>query len=277
MRAAPGIAAPLALAALLSAAPAPAAGPGPAAPASPFALRPEVEITVLFAASAAWALPSLFQGEFAGGRCAPCDPGGVNALDRTVIGLHDDAARVASHVGVAAVPALAAAGALLEVAPFGWSAALEDVVLVAESIAVSGAVGQIVKGSVRRPRPYMYETGTARADPRFYDFTSFYSVHTTIAFAAATSFGTVFTLRRPKSPWRFAIWGAGLAAAAAVGACRVAGGEHFWTDVLAGAAAGGAIGALVPALHLRRGRSGRRGLDAGAVAGPGGAAVVLRF
>jgi membrane-associated phospholipid phosphatase len=270
-------AASLALACVLAADPASAADPGAEEPASPFALRPEVEIPVLVAASAVWALPALFQDELAPGRCAPCDPGGVNAFDRTVIGLDDERARVASDVGLVAVPALAGAGALLDVAPFGWSAALEDAVLVAESIAISGAVTGVVKNMATRPRPYMYDAelaerhGTSRGN-----FLSFYSGHTSLAFSAAVSFATVFTFRRPDDPWRYAVWGIGVAAASAVGVCRVLAGVHFWTDVIAGAVAGGAFGALVPVLHLRRGR-GRPAVEASAIAGPGGAAVFVRF
>jgi membrane-associated phospholipid phosphatase len=202
----------------------------------------------------------------------------VNAFDRTAIGLDDEGARIASDVGLVALPLLAGAGSLLDVPGLGWSAALEDVALVAESIAITGAVTVVVKNAVLRPRPYMYdaelaaEHGTSRGS-----FLSFYSGHTSLAFAAAVSFATIFTLRRPDEPWRYAVWALGIAAASAVGVCRVLAGVHFWTDVIAGGAAGGAIGALVPALHLRPGRAGRPGVEARAVAGPGGAAVILWF
>jgi hypothetical protein len=55
-------------------------------------------------------------------------------------------------------------------------------------------------------------------------------------------------------------------------------GEHFWTDAIAGAVAGGAFGALTPALHLRGDREGRGARPvARAVAGPGYASVYVRF
>jgi membrane-associated phospholipid phosphatase len=267
----------LALAALLASTAPRAQETEPEAPPSPFRLSPGADAAVLAGATAAWVLPVLFEDEFAAGRCAPCDAGDLNALDRSAVGFDSRGARAVSNAGVAALPALAGLGALLDARALGGRAGLEDLVLVAESVAVSGAAAQIVKESVRRPRPYMYDAELAHSDPTFYDFSSFYSAHTAAAFAAATSFATIFTLRRPRSPWRFAVWGAGLAAASAVGVCRVVGGKHFWTDVLVGAAAGGAFGALVPALHLRRGWRRGAGPEARIVAGPSSAAVLVWF
>jgi membrane-associated phospholipid phosphatase len=265
----------LVCAALLCARPSRADDGRPEPPPSPFELHPATDATLIVAATAFWLVPSIFQDDFAPGRCVPCDPGEVNALDRTVIGYDDARARAASQVGVVAVPVLAGLGSLLDVRRFGWPGALEDAVLVAESIAVSSALNQGIKNAVLRPRPYMYDADlAAEHGPGRGGFLSFYSNHTALAFSAATSFATIFTLRRPDSPWRFAVWGVAMAGASAVGVCRVLGGVHFWTDVIAGALAGGAIGALVPVLHLRRGRS---SIEARAIAGPGGAAVRLDF
>jgi membrane-associated phospholipid phosphatase len=247
--------------------------------ASPFSLRPEVEVTVLLSSAALWALPALFEDVLAEGDCAPCDRGGVNAFDRTAIGLHDEAADAASDVGAVGLPLLAALGSFIEVERFGWSAALEDVVLVAEAVTISGAVNQLVRNAITRPRPFMYVAGTAEERGRSHEnFHSFYSGHTSTAFAASIAFATVFTIRRPDSPWRYAVWGIAIAAASAVGVCRVLAGEHFWTDAIAGAVAGGAFGALTPALHLRGDREGRGARPvARAVAGPGYASVYVRF
>jgi len=248
-----------------------------AEPESPFALRAEVDVTVLLTATAVWALPKLFEDELAPGDCLPCDPDDVNAFDRTTIGFHDRGAGIASDVGAYGLPVLAGLGALLDVKPFGWSAALEDVVLVAESIAISGAVNGIVKNLVQRPRPYMYVEDTAEEKGGARDnYRSFYSGHTSIAFSASVAFAYIFSVRRPDDPWRYAVWGIAIAAASAVGVCRVLAGAHFWTDVITGAVVSSAFGVLTPALHLR-GERAKRGPEARAVAGPGYASLYVRF
>jgi membrane-associated phospholipid phosphatase len=247
--------------------------------ASPFALHTEVELTVLLSSSAVWALPVLFEDVLAPGSCQPCNPGEVNAFDRTAIGFHDEAADAASDIGAVGLPLLAAMGSFIEVEPFGWSAALEDAVLVAEAVSISGAVNQAVKNVALRPRPYMYVAGTAEDEGRARDnYRSFYSSHTSTAFAASVAFAYIFSVRRPDSPWRYAVWGIAIAAASAVGVCRVLAGEHFWTDAIAGAIAGSAFGLLTPALHLRGERATReKGPEVRAVAGPGAASLYVRF
>jgi len=275
MRLAPFASPSLVVAIVLFAAPPARAGEE----ASPFALHAEVEVTVLLTATAFWALPVLFEDVLARGNCQPCNPAGVNAFDRTAIGFHNEVAGTASDVGAVGLPLLAAMGSFIDVEPFGWSAALEDVVLVAEAVAISGAVNQMVRNAITRPRPFMYVADTAEENGRSHEnFHSFYSGHTTTAFAASIAFATVFTIRRPDSPWRYAVWGIAIVAASAVGVCRVLAGEHFWTDAAAGAVAGSAFGALVPALHLRGDRKSRgEGPEARAVAGPGYASVYVRF
>jgi membrane-associated phospholipid phosphatase len=46
--------------------------------------------------------------------------------------------------------------------------------------------------------------------------------------------------------WAPVIWGVGLVSAAAVGYLRIAADQHYFTDVLVGAAAGSAIGFAIP-------------------------------
>jgi membrane-associated phospholipid phosphatase len=253
------------------------APPAAEEPKSPFELHADIDVTVLLTATALWALPTLFDDVLAPGNCQPCDPGDVNAFDRTVIGFHDDGARIASNVGAVSLPLLAGLGSFLDVKPFGWSAALEDVVLVAESAAISGAVNQVVKNAFLRPRPYMYVAETAEEKGRAREnFRSFYSGHTSLAFSTSVAFAYIFSVRRPDSPWRYAVWGFAIAAASAVGVCRVLAGAHFWTDVITGAAVSSAFGLLTPALHLRGGRE-RKGPQARVVAGPAYASLYVVF
>jgi membrane-associated phospholipid phosphatase len=72
-------------------------------------------------------------------------------------------------------------------------------------------------------------------------------------------------LRHPDSPLVVPVWIATQAMAAGASTLRVFCREHFPTDVMAGAVAGGGIGLLVPWLHElpRRGPEHGRGDDAG--------------
>ncbi len=65
-----------------------------------------------------------------------------------------------------------------------------------------------------------------------------------------------------------ALWAASLSAAALTGYARVKAGQHYPSDVLVGAAVGGAVGILVPALHSTARTSGVQ-----VTAGPGGMSV----
>jgi membrane-associated phospholipid phosphatase len=60
-----------------------------------------------------------------------------------------------------------------------------------------------------------------------------------------------FTLRHPRSKWRYVVWPALLAVASIEPILRVYSGDHFPTDVIVAAVAGSAIGLFFPAVHRR--------------------------
>ena len=70
-----------------------------------------------------------------------------------------------------------------------------------------------------------------------------------MAFASAVFLSTVHDAYHPGSASSPYIWAGSLLAAAAVGVMRIESGEHFPTDVIAGAAVGSAIGYLIPRVH----------------------------
>lgn len=119
-----------------------------------------------------------------------------------------------------------------------------------ETILFSASVPSIGKGSVKRTRPFVYNpdvtlekktTGEARR--------SFFSRHTTMAFASAVFLSTVYNNSYPNSKWTPYVWTGSLLAAGAVGYFRYEAGEHFPTDVITGAVVGSAIGYFIPFLH----------------------------
>jgi membrane-associated phospholipid phosphatase len=124
-------------------------------------------------------------------------------------------------------------------------------VMYVESLGLGYGLDSLLKSTVVRYRPYAYATSTP-ADFSNSDITaSFPSSHATLAFSAAVFAGYVFDELNPGSslgPW---VWVAGLGVATAASTLLVASGDHFISDVVAGAAIGAASGFLVPFLHKR--------------------------
>ena len=235
-----------------------------------------------------WLLPAsaglLALGGLLYERSAPITLGEIEALDRDDVNAVDRpatynwspgwaeagdlsrAALLGSSVLVAASPGLVGGR---------WSEALTLAAMAAETFFAVGGVTALAKAAVRRERPYLYNTDlgleerlAAGVDPRG----SFISGHTSAAFAAAAFVSTVATdLYGPSTGTRL-VWAASLSLAALTAFARVEAGLHFPTDAVVGAAAGFAIGWLVPALH-RKGRSDRLTV----AVGPGLVGVGLTF
>jgi len=141
---------------------------------------------------------------------------------------------------------------------------LVDALLVAEAVSIASFTNALVKDVAARRRP---STDAMQFGSRN---RSFYSGHTSLAFSLATATAAVSGLRGYEAtPW---VWGVGLTLASGVGFLRLAGDAHWLTDVLVGAAVGGAIGLAVPwLLHRPLGPRGRWRL----AAAPGGLALVF--
>jgi membrane-associated phospholipid phosphatase len=139
----------------------------------------------------------------------------------------------------------------------------EDALVIAQATAIAGLLNGIAKDSFARRRPNAGLQATGDAN------TSFYSGHTTQAFALAAAAGTVSTIRGyPSAPW---VWAGGMTLAAGVGYLRVAADQHWATDVLAGAAVSGLVGFAVPWVFHRVNSPGAR---VAVLPAPGGFAVV---
>lgn len=244
-------------------------------PPSPFAISLGIDAPLLSAALGAWIVPVFILGGMPGPACDPCDPSGLNALDRPVVDYDSEAANILSDVAMVAIPALAFSATFMHYPTWGWEGVLEDFVMIGEAMALSGLVQQITRFAVRRPRPFMYKAGKQLEARQAVGATlSFFSGHTTLAFSAATAFAYIYTIRRPNSRWTALVWISAMLAASVMPVSRVFSGEHFWTDVAVGAAVGTAFGILIPALH-RRTKVMLGGKSLSLTGGPGAAGLGL--
>jgi len=182
--------------------------------------------------------------------CRWCERSDLNRVDRwfrdSLADIDDTAMDVTGGVATALIPlgaigldALAARRAVR-----GARAVGVDGLIMLESASVALALTTAVKAAAGRQRPYTldlpeYEVG-GDADQN----ASFFSGHTALGFSLAVSAGMTASLRGYRiAP---AIWSTGLALATVAGFSRLAGDEHFFTDLVAGAAVGSAVGVLVP-------------------------------
>ncbi|MBI2897738.1 MAG: phosphatase PAP2 family protein [Deltaproteobacteria bacterium] len=140
---------------------------------------------------------------------------------------------------------------LEEGAEQGWI----DLALYAESAAINGAITELVKIAVRRPRPIAYiRVREGTYDPETNTALSFWSGHTSsvAAIGATMTYLEFYRNRCTARPWiSLAAWAL---ATAVTGVARVTSRNHFITDVIAGAAFGTGVGLLVPHLHRRASR-----------------------
>lgn len=246
---------------------------------SPFAVNLKVEIPVLISGIALTWAADVFVRELAPPHCDPCDPADVNGLDRGVIGNNSSGARIASDVLMYSIPALAVGSAFLSLPKSGWRGVVEDIVIIGEAAVLAGTVRQVVAMASGRPRPFMYVEGLrpeARSSPNA--GSSFFSGHVSVPYAAATAAAYVYSTRHTSLTAKWLPWVLAALVPAPLPFLRVASGDHFWTDVLAGVAVGVTSGLLVPYLHDRSSeRQGSSGVKVSLTASPGGLGVVGSF
>ena len=104
-----------------------------------------------------------------------------------------------------------------------------------------------IKVGVHRARPALYRSGAVEAAAVHENRESFPSGHASVAFAAATTYATLAARQHLPHATRNSILL--YAGAVSVSVLRVAGGKHFPTDVIGGAALGTGIGWAVARLH----------------------------
>jgi membrane-associated phospholipid phosphatase len=131
------------------------------------------------------------------------------------------------------------------------------VVVYGESMLLAGGITSLIKIGDSRPRPFTYVPASSLPDHDRYrtdDKRAFHSMpsgHASTTACAASFAITDHLLTRPQAHWleRAAVGFTSGALAASTASLRVEAGQHFPSDVMAGAAIGTATGIGVPLLH----------------------------
>lgn len=183
-----------------------------------------------------------------------CDPSVLNRLDRSV--LHDPSedwiwvSDLGLYGGLSLPFAMSGIEALRTEQENAWRGFARDSLVIGQALGVTAALTALTKAAFRRSRPSHYRIGSdlSQVQERY----SFPSGHTSITAAGMTSLVTTFALRRPNSKWRYPMAAGAIGWTALTAYGRVAGGRHFYTDVLAGALLGATVGYAIPKLHERK-------------------------
>ena len=190
-----------------------------------------------------------------------CEPNGVNPFDR-IFGhalnwkdhvLPQTISDVASYVAVPlmVVGGLTLSSLVLEHQPENW---LDDMLVVAETTVATGLVNRAVALGFGRTRPRIRNLPPGEPVPPGdrQAYQSFFSGHNSEAFSLGLSAAVVASMRHYRiAPW---LWGGTIVLGTLIGYMRLAGEDHYVTDVLVGSAVGIAFGIGMPRLHrVKRG------------------------
>lgn len=123
-------------------------------------------------------------------------------------------------------------------------------IMYTQTLLFSGLMPSWGKGLTKRIRPFVYNPNAPLEEKLNSESRrSFFSGHTTVAFSTMVFLSKVYSDYYPNSEYLPYIWGSSILLASGVGISRIGAGAHFLTDVIVGAAVGGAIGYIIPELH----------------------------
>jgi membrane-associated phospholipid phosphatase len=177
--------------------------------------------------------------------CAlPCDPASLPGIDRAGLHTFSGGAGTASSVLLASVVASSGLASLAGATP---AQVRGHVAVHANARTWTLAASQWLKVVAHRSRPVLYTADAAAAAVDPDNRRSFPSTHAALAFAATTAY--VVMAGRERLPHRTRNALLLYAASLGVATLRVSAGQHFPTDVAAGAALGTGIGWLTARVH----------------------------
>ncbi|MBR4374661.1 MAG: phosphatase PAP2 family protein [Treponema sp.] len=180
------------------------------------------------------------------------DKDDVNAFDRFFMHGYSKSLHAVSNITLAS---LLVSPALL--APLSdRSLWLTEGIMYAETLLIANGLKELTKLCVTRIRPYMYYGMDSAPEDKIADgdfASSFFSGHSTMAFASASFLSYTFCSLFPDSSMKIPVVAGSFSLAALTAVLRVLGGNHFATDVITGAVVGSSVGFLVPFLHRTHG------------------------
>ena len=187
------------------------------------------------------------KGRLVPDECRWCVPPQLDTWARQLLVWPDTApAEKGSNALQLVIPVGAVTTLWIWAAPYGNRQVAEDLLVVTEAATTTMLLTMVSKVATARLRPF----ALASSDPNPpYNIMSFWSGHTSFAFAVAGASTQVARLRG-RSGWKW-LAVATFAGAALTGYLRIAADQHWLTDVVTGAAVGTAVGLAVPVLVMR--------------------------
>jgi membrane-associated phospholipid phosphatase len=170
----------------------------------------------------------------------------INDFDRSLMFSYNKSLDIISDYGVYGMlilPILSVIGTGNDI-----NAWLAYCIMYTEAFLLTFGTKDLLKNTIIRYRPYMYEEGVPEGQESDY-YNSFPSGSTSLAFLSATFLSTTFMQEYPGSKYKLPVIIGSYSLATAVSAMRITSGAHFITDVLAGAAIGSFYGWIIPFLH----------------------------
>jgi len=185
----------------------------------------------------------------------PLIPDEINALNRDDVNKFDRGATYNWSPSAGNTSDILAAALILSPALLAFSEEVRNdftpvLTMYFQTLILAEALPLTLKGITQRTRPFAYnedapieekQTPNARR--------SFFSGHTSVAFAMAVFLSTVYGDYHPNSKLKPFVWGVSLLTASTVAYLRYAAGKHFPTDIITGALVGSALGYFIPFIH----------------------------
>ncbi len=130
---------------------------------------------------------------------------------------------------------------------------LQFLTMFGEVVALNGGITSVVKSSVKRFRPYAYNSNVPMEEKLSLDTRkSFFSGHTShtaaVSFFAANVYADIY----PNSKYKYIVWSGAALLPAVTGFLRYKAGKHFASDILTGYSMGALVGYLIPYLHKNK-------------------------
>lgn len=228
-----------------------------------------LHLSITVGLGAVWlANTTVLKSTFTSDTCRWCEPPGFDKSARDAVVWNDvkRAGFLSDMDAYVLAPAIGLTLLIIADRDASWSRLLDDVIPVAETVAVSQVLVQVIKFATGRQRPYAYYKSTKYPAGSSEENIAFPSGHSSLGFAITAAAGMVCHWRHYwTEPY---VWASGIALSLSTEYLRMAADRHWLSDVVVGGGIGLASGLLIPRLMRR---------DFVIAPVPGGAAVVGQF